>query len=35
MKHKKARHKEQYFLITIKLPPLHTTNKSLDFLPHE
>jgi hypothetical protein len=33
IKYKKARHTEQYFLITAKKPPLFRKNKSLDFLP--
>jgi hypothetical protein len=35
IKHKKARHKQQQFLVTAKLPPLLRSNKTFAFLPPE
>jgi hypothetical protein len=35
MKHKKALHQKQQFLVTAKLPPLLRSNKSFAFLPPE
>jgi hypothetical protein len=35
IKHKKARHKQQQFLVTAQLPPLLRSKKILAFLPPE